>query len=460
MKKLRYFIYTLLAVAVIMTIVYKMMDCEPSAHLSDDEKMEAIISSSGCMDCHSANPELPFYASFPLAGDLVQEDIAKGYKFFDMTAMLNALKNGEHISEADLAKVEKVLMKGSMPPSKYYLVHWGSVINDTEKEMALTWIKNYRAKHYPNPLAAPQFANETVRPIPDSVEVHHAKAHLGEILFHDVRMSSDNTISCASCHALNTGGVDNKQYSVGVYDQTGGVNAPTVYNAYFNFVQFWDGRAVTLADQAAGPPLNPIEMGNNSFDEICKKLSADVQFNKAFTAVYPDGINEKNITNAIEEYEKTLLTPNSRFDKFLKGDSTALTENEIKGYELFKEYSCATCHVGENLGGKSYELMGVHMNYFEKRDMELTDEDRGRHKQTSAERDMHRFKVPGLRNIALTAPYFPDGTQKTIEDAVQAMGEHESGVTLTADENAQITAFLRSLTGEYKGQLLENKASE
>lgn len=250
--------------------------------------------------------------------------------------------------------------------------------------------------------------------------------------------------------------MDNKQYSEGVGGQLGGVNAPTVYNAYFNFVQFWDGRATTLAEQAAGPPLNPVEMASKSFDEICEKLKADAAFNEMFTAVYPDGITEQNVTNAIQEFEKTLLTPNSRFDKYLKGDKTAMTEDEVEGFNLFKKYNCATCHVGENLGGKSYELMGVHINYFEKRDMELTEEDNGRYKQTRTERDRHRFKVPGLRNIALTAPYFHDGTKKTIEEAVQAMGEHESGVTLTEEENKKITAFLHALTGEYRGQQLQN----
>ena len=239
------------------------------------------------------------------------------------------------------------------------------------------------------------------------------------MLYHDTRLSADNSISCASCHGLNTGGVDNKRYSEGVGGQFGGVNAPTVYNAAYNFVQFWDGRANTLAEQAAGPPLNPVEMACHSFDEIIAKLQQDVNFTKAFTEVYPEGYAEKSRTNDIEEFEKTLLTPNSRFDRYLKGEKSAINDTELSGYELFKKYDCATCHVGETLGGQSYELMGVKRDYFADRGLEMTEEDNGRFKQTKADRDKHRFKVPGLRNIALTAPYFHDGSMKTMKDAVK-----------------------------------------
>lgn len=418
--------------------------------------MEEIIESSGCMACHSADPKLPFYAEFPVAGKLVKEDVRLGYRSFDMTPMVEALKKGEKINEVDLAKVEKVIADGTMPLAKYYLVHWGSSLTDTETQMALAWVKSQRETFYPNPLADKQWTNEAIRPVQDSVPVDMRKVILGNLLFHDVRLSADNTVSCSSCHGLNTGGVDNKPFSEGVGGQHGGVNAPTVFNALYNFVQFWDGRAATLADQAAGPPLNPVEMACKSFDEICDKLKADAAFSKAFTEVYPDGINEANITNAIQEFEKTLLTPNSRFDKYLKGDMAALTTEELAGYDLFKKYNCATCHVGENMGGQSYELMGIKQDYFADRGTELTVEDYGRFKETKNERDRHRFKVPGLRNVALTAPYFHDATQATLEDAVRAMGKYEVGVDLSQQEVKQIVAFLQTLTGEYQGKLLTN----
>ena len=193
-------------------------------------------------------------------------------------------------------------------------------------------------------------------------------------------------------------------------------------------------------------------MASESFDQIIAKLAADKDFAKAFTAVYPDGLTEANITNAIEEFERTLITPNSRFDKWLRGDDSALTEKELDGYELFKKYDCATCHVGPNLGGQSYELMGLRKHYFADRGLEMTNEDNGRYKETQLERDRHRFKVPGLRNVQHTWPYYHDGTRVMLEEAVRDMGIYQSGVELTDIEIDHISAFLRTLTGEYQGK--------
>ena len=187
------------------------------------------------------------------------------------------------------------------------------------------------------------------------------------------------------------------------------------------------------------------------------KLAEDKDFVKAFTEVYSDGLNEKNITDAIQEFEKTLLTPNSRFDLYLKGDKNAITADELAGYELFKKYDCATCHVGEILGGQSYELIGVQHDYFADRAAEMTEEDNGRFKQTKIERDRHRFKVPGLRNVELTYPYFHDGSMKTMDDAVRAMAKYQLGIDLPQQEVDKIVSFLRTLTGQYKGQTLTNK---
>ena len=334
---------------------------------------------------------------------------------------------------------------------KYYLVHWGSSLTDAKRDIVLNWAADKRIAMYDDDLPAARAA-EPVRPIDPSVETDPAKVALGYALFHDARLSVDNTVSCASCHDLSTAGVDNHQYSHGVDDQVGGVNAPTVYNAVYNFVQFWDGRAKTLADQAAGPPLNPIEMASESFDQIIAKLAADKDFAKAFNAVYPDGLTEANITDAIEEFERTLVTPDSRFDKWLRGDDSALKADELAGYELFKKYDCATCHAGPNLGGLSYELMGLRADYFADRGLEMTHEDNGRYKETQLERDRHRFKVPGLRNVEHTWPYYHDGTRVTLEEAVRDMGIYQSGVELTDIEIDNISDFLRTLTGEYQGK--------
>ena len=326
--------------------------------------------------------------------------------------------------------------------------------------MVLAWVKQHRAKFDPNELAAEEFKNEPVRPIPDSVAVDARKVALGEALYHDTRLSGDGTISCATCHGINTAGVDNKQYSEGIKGQFGGVNAPTSFNACFNFVQFWDGRAATLADQAAGPPLNPVEMGSASFDEIAARLNADAAFAAKFKTVYPEGLNEKTITDAIAEYEKTLVTPNSPFDRYLKGDKQALTAEQVEGYALFKEYNCATCHAGVNMGGLSYELMGKRADYCKDREVNtksgLTDADNGRWAQTKVERDRYRFKTPTLRNVALTWPYYHDGSVPTLDKAIDMMARYQVGREMPAADVKKVQLFLEALTGQYKGQTLKN----
>ena len=433
-----------------MLVVYRAVNQVPSENLPQNERVYKIFEDGGCLSCHSAEPKVPFYAKVPVAGDIIMKDIDSGYRAFDMTKFMEDLKAGKGVDVVDLAKVEKVVMDGRMPMPKYYLVHWGSSLTPEKQAIVLDWVKNTRIAMYDDGLTGDRAA-EPVRPIDAKLEFDPAKAALGYALFHDTRLSVDNTVSCASCHALETAGVDNHQYSHGVNEQLGGVNAPTVYNAVYNFVQFWDGRAETLAAQAAGPPLNPIEMASTSFEEIIAKLQKDKKFAKAFNAVYPEGMTQATLTDAIEQFERTLVTPDSRFDKWLRGDDEAITAEELAGYELFKRYDCATCHVGPNLGGQSYELMGLRRHYFNERGMELTVEDNGRFKETQLERDRHRFKVPGLRNVEHTWPYYHDGTRETLEDAVRDMGLYQSGVELTDAEVEQITLFLNTLTGEYQG---------
>lgn len=445
----------MLTVAVAVATIYTVMNRPPAADLSLSEQTLQILEEGGCISCHSSDPVLPFYAKMPIAGDLVQKDVAEGYRAYDITPLMSALSSGSEPNPVDVAKVEKVARDQRMPMAKYYLMHWGSQMTAAKRDIITMWAQAYRMAHYNDGLVD-KHAGEPVRPIALTVDVDERKAKLGRELYHDVRLSADNTISCASCHGLETAGVDNKQYSEGVGGQKGGVNAPTVYNAVYNFVQFWDGRAATLADQAAGPPLNPVEMASQSFDEIIAKLEKDKAYVEAFKEIYPDGITEANITDAIEEFEMTLTTPNAPFDKYLRGDNAAISAEAKRGYELFKEYNCATCHVGPNLGGESYELMGLRDHYFEARGLALTEEDNGRYKQTQQERDRHRFKVPGLRNVALTWPYYHDGTRATLEEAVRDMGTYQSGVELTEPQTADIVAFLNTLTGEYEGKPLTN----
>lgn len=445
---------------VVLAIVYRAVNRAPSADLPVNEQLEKVLADGGCASCHSANPQLPFYANLPLADNLIGQHVKDGYASFDIAPFIEALQNETAPNEVDLAKVEQSIANGTMPLWQYYLVHWGSSITDAKEEVVLGATKELRAKYFPSPLAAPEFANEPVRPVPDSVAYDVRKAALGELLYSDTRLSADGTVSCATCHGLNTAGVDNKRYSEGIDGQLGGVNAPTVYNACFNFVQFWDGRAATLAEQAGGPPLNPVEMGCKSFDEIVARLSDDKAFVKSFNEVYPEGLSQATITDAIAEFEKTLVTPNSDFDRYLKGDKNAMTAEQIEGYDLFKKYDCATCHAGVNMGGLTYELMGQRANYFEDRELTeksgLTDGDNGRWAQTKVERDRYRFKTPTLRNVALTYPYYHDGSVETLKEAVTKMAKYQVGREMTDGEADKVVSYLNALTGEYKGKKLTN----
>ena len=443
-----------------LAVTYRAVNQAPDASLAPDEQMTQILNDGGCAFCHTANPDLPFYADFPVAKSLITKDVEEGYKAFDIAPMLQALAEGKAVNEVDLAKVEKCVADGTMPLMQYYLAHWGSSLTSTKTDMVLAWVKQHREQFYPNTLAAEEFKNEPVRPIPDSIAVDARKVALGEALYHDTRLSGDGTVSCATCHGINTAGVDNKQYSEGIKGQLGGVNAPTSFNACFNFVQFWDGRAATLAEQAGGPPLNPVEMGSASFDEIAARLSADADFTARFKAVYPEGLNEQTITDAIAEYEKTLVTPNSPFDRYLKGDKQALTAEQVEGYALFKEYNCATCHAGVNMGGLSYELMGKRADYFKDREINaksgLTDADNGRWAQTKVERDRYRFKTPTLRNVALTWPYYHDGSVPTLDKAIDMMARYQVGREMPAADVQKVQSFLQALTGELKGKPVTN----
>lgn len=457
LKKRHLFLIAALAIVVVLFVAYRVAIRPPSEDLATEARVAEILDKGGCISCHSADPDLPFYANWPIAEGMVMADVEEGYRAFDITPLVNALANGETPNPVDVAKVEKVALDKRMPEAKYYIMHWGSQMTDAKRDIIVDWAEAYRTDYYADGLAGER-AGEPVRPIVPPTDINLEKARLGYDLYHDGRLSIDNTVSCATCHGLNTGGVDNHQYSDGVEGRMGGVNAPTVYNAVYNFVQFWDGRAATLAAQAAGPPLNPVEMASTSFDEIVAKLQEDASYVERFKAIYPEeGITEATITDAIAEFERTLTTPNSRFDQWLYGNDSALTAEELEGYNLFKEYNCATCHVGPNLGGQSYELMGVRHDYFADRGLELTEEDNGRYKETKTERDRHRFKVPGLRNIALTWPYFHDGTRLTMDEAVRDMAYYQSDIKLSDGEVDAIVAFLYTLTGEVDGKELTNE---
>lgn len=291
-----------------------------------------------------------------------------------------------------------------------------------------------------------------VQPLPDYVDLNQDKVSLGERLFQDVRLSADNSIGCLSCHDLGKGGVDHLARSIGVNGAVGDINAPTVFNSGFNFVQFWDGRAATLEEQIDGPVHNPKEMASN-WPQVIAKLSEDAAYQQQFSKLYRDGITAINIKDAIATFERSLVTPNSRFDKFLRGDQSALTEQEKRGFALFQSYGCSSCHQGVNLGGNMFEKMGLMGDYFADRG-NLTEADKGRFNINHDEHSLYEFRVPSLRNVARTAPYFHDGNAQTLRQAVTIMAQYQLGRPIPPDDVEAISEFLESLTGEYKGQAL------
>jgi len=403
------------------------------------------------MDCHSTNAQLPLYANLPLAKNLIRTDIDAGIERFNLDNKFTG--NGEKFSELELARLEGVIYNNSMTPMRYVILHWNKGFNKEEKQIVKEWIYNLRKQQRADSGFSGEMAGEPIAPLPTNTKLDQAKVLLGKRMFHDKRLSGDGTLSCASCHALDKGGTDQAVSSTGIRGQKGPINAPTVYNAVYNHRQFWDGRAADLEEQAGGPVTNPLEMGGD-WSIILAKLKNDAALEQEFKASYDDGLTQKNILHAIATFEQSLVTPNSRFDNYLRGDKNALTKEELHGYELFKS-SCISCHAGPNIGGLSFEKLGLKADYFSTRGRVPSEADMGRFNVTKNIADKHKFKVPTLRNIALTHPYFHDGSAKTLEEAVELMAKHQTIEKFTSNQIKDIAAFLRTLTGEYDGHTLK-----
>ena len=289
-------------------------------------------------------------------------------------------------------------------------------------------------------------SSEPIKLIPDESATDAEKVALGRALFHDPRLSKDDSVACVSCHDLGSGGDDGRKVSVGVEGRTGPINAPTVFNAGLNFKQFWDGRAETLEEQIDGPVQSPVELGS-LWPDVIAKLHAHETYPQRFEALYPDGINRTNVKNALAEFMRSLTTPNSRFDQWLEGDRDALDSQEKRGYALFKHYGCISCHQGANAGGNMFQVFGVLNDYFKRRGR-ITEVDYGRYNVTGNPADRHAFKVPGLRMAALTAPYLHDGSAATLRDAVDVMFEYQLGRSAPDEDKDAIVAFIETLAGE------------
>ncbi|HEX4650701.1 MAG TPA: cytochrome c peroxidase [Granulicella sp.] len=281
------------------------------------------------------------------------------------------------------------------------------------------------------------------------------RVDLGRRLFYDTTLSENNTVSCNSCHLLNRYGVDHQPTSLGHDNRLGFRNSPTVYNAALEFVQFWDGHAKDLPSQAVGPMMNPVEMGMSGPAQVVAHVRANPAYVHDLHAAFPnaaDPVSMDTITQSITAFEKGLLTP-SRWDQYLQGDTTALTADEKQGLQLFLRTGCASCHAGKDMGGNSYQQLGAANEW---RGNQV---DRGRLQATLESRDAMFFKVPTLRNVDQTAPYFHDGHVPTLEEAVRLMGREQADTELSDAEIHSIVTFLHALTGPIPTQYIQPPAT-
>ncbi len=287
------------------------------------------------------------------------------------------------------------------------------------------------------------YQQEPITPIPETLNLNTQKVHLGEQLFHDPNLSQDKTLSCASCHDLKKGGADGLPHPSTASLQKSSLpnqtvfNSPTIFNTSFNFMQGWEGKTKNLKQQIAIPLFNPFEMGNKNWSKILTYLNQTPHYKQQFQKIYSSPISSEQVVDVISEFEHSLITPNSPFDLYLKGQTSALTHYELDGYNIFKKRGCISCHHGINIGGNLFQKAGIFKPMY-----------------PSQEHKPQLFKVPSLRNIALTAPYFHDGSIETLEEAINLMAEYQLGLELPRDENQKIQAFLKTLTGQYKGQSL------
>jgi cytochrome c peroxidase len=296
-----------------------------------------------------------------------------------------------------------------------------------------------------------ELVNEPIQPIPQTIALDRSKVDLGQKLFRDQRLSADDRISCFSCHNLSKNGADHKAFSIGVHGIVGKINAPTIYNAAFNPDLTWSGKFETIEAFTQAVIQNATAMGIQ-WQVLIPKLQQVSAYGTAFAQIYPDGVTITNVIDALATYQRSLYTPNSRFDQYLRGNQTALNPKEKAGYQLFKDYGCISCHQGMNVGGNLYQKFGMMGDYFAKRG-KVTLADLGRFNVTQNPADRFVFRVPSLRNVALTAPYFHDGSAQTLEDAITVMANYQLGRPLTKENTIAIAQFLQTLTGEHAERL-------
>lgn len=402
-----------------------------------------------CASCHAQDASYSKVLNFFSLG-LMRDHVEGAKRAFTLTPD-SSVRSGN----VDYLKMDYVLRTRRMPPASYSAVHLGSRL--TPADVAIL-----RQKYKPEGAAVRAFAPISPAAEPET-NLEKARIYLGYLLYHDGRLSTNNLVSCASCHDLTKGGTDNLAKSKGVpgpdgLPQLGGVNAPTTFNAGGNIRQFWDGRAADLKEQAGGPPLNPVEMGFTcvaDWDIIAHKLSTDPQMVALFAYVFGDrGITGDTVTTAIAAYEQTLTTPDSAFDRYLKGDENALTESQKAGMQSFVELGCATCHSGPTLGGISFEYVNTHGDFRAlATPADYKEGAYGLQDFTKKVEHKDMFRVPNLRNVALTAPYFHTGSVNSLQEAVRIMTLTQNGAGGVSETKVKnITRFLEAQTGKLYGK--------
>jgi cytochrome c peroxidase len=307
----------------------------------------------------------------------------------------------------------------------------------------------------------PYRALPAVAPAPANNPTTPEKVELGKQLYFDTRLSLTQTVSCNSCHNVAAGGDDHRSVSVGINGLTGTRNAPTVWNSAFNSVQFWDGRATDLEAQAKGPLTNPVEMGMPSYKAVVDRIEAVPDYVTSFKTAFGDGpITIDRVAQAIGAYERTLITPNGPFDRYLAGDKSAISPQAERGLELATTLNCFKCHSGANFSGADTGPgAGEYARFPSPRQMNdpyvakyKLAEDMGRYAATGVDDDKHKFRIASLRNVAITAPYFHNGSVATLDEAVRVMAKLAFGKVLTNAQASDLVAFLETLTGELPAQ--------
>ncbi len=291
-------------------------------------------------------------------------------------------------------------------------------------------------------------ASNAILPVTPPNKKTAERIELGDLLFHDTRLSADNTISCASCHDLSHNGADRRPFSVGVGGALGRIRSPSVYNSVLDFAQFWDGRAEDLQSQVDGPIHDEVEMATD-WDAILEKLTADEELVKRFQNTYREGITADTIRDALAAFQTTLVLIDSPFDRWLNGDTTAITPKQLSGYQLFRSYGCISCHQGTNVGGNMYARMGSLENYFDLKGNDISSADLGRYNVTGNPAHRFVFKVPSLRTAALNDFFFHDASASSLEDAIVTMARFQLGRELPPEHIDKIAVFIESLVGSH-----------